>query len=351
MNLLRSVMIGLSLLAAPVLLLKVNAETFPQNVPISPLTDSFVTTTLPTVGEALSDWAQSPPILASNPDGTGIWGDTYFRSIVTPVAGSFYYEGENTYSIYPTLRQGIGYVLQVQSNGLSGDQGFKPITGTDEIHLYHGGPKAPIYYTYRIKYVTTGQTVLPGVSSIGGDVIGISRLQSSFNQTPSNVAFLTATVNITNKGCTFDSANMSIALAPASLNQFKGVGTAIPTTDAFTINLNCDDNTAVKGVLSDVLSPNNTTDTLTISNTLEPGVDMGVGIQLFYSTSTGQSSPSAIKFGPDASWDGAENQFTIKSVTDPNNVVLTLTPQYFQNKPTVESGEFIAKTTLTLSYE
>lgn len=351
MNLLRSIIISLSLFAVPVLLIKVNAETFPQQIAILQLTDSFVTTTLPTVGEALSDWYQSPEILASNPDGTGLWGDTYFQSVITPTAGALYYEGPNTYSIYPTNRQGIGYVLQVRSNGDTGNQGFKPITGTGEIPLYHGGPHAPIYYTYRIKYVTTGEYVLPGTGTIGGNIIGVAHLSSTFVQTHSDISFSMANVIISNKGCTFDSASMNIALAPASLNQFKGIGTVISTTDALTINLNCDADTAVSGVLSDVLSPGNTSDVLTISNTLNPGVDMGVGIQLLYSTSTGISSGTPITFGPDASWQGAYGQFPIKNVTDPNNVVLTLTPQYYQTGPSTESGEFIAKTTLTLSYE
>ncbi|CND98266.1 hypothetical protein HB976_11680 [Yersinia mollaretii] len=351
MNVLRGVIVSLSLLIAPVLLIKANAEEFPQLVPLPPLTDSFVTTTRPTVGEALSDWSQSGEILASNPNGQGLWGDTYFKSFIAPVAGAVYQEGGLTYSIYPTSKQGIGYVLQVNSNGDTGNQGFKNITGIDDVHLYKGGPHAPIFYTYRIKYVTTGEFVSPGQSIIGGDVIGQSHLKSTFNNTYSPVSFSTVSVDISNKGCLFGSQNISIPLEPAPYNQFKGIGTVLSTTNAITINLDCDAGTSVSGVLSDVINPSNVSEVLTTMNTLNPGEDMGVGIRFLYSTSTGNLSTTPITFGPDASWSGAYGQFPIKSPTDPDNVTLTLIPQYYQNNPSVEVGAFTAKATLTLAYE
>lgn len=350
MNLFRSIFIGLFLSAAPVLFIKSYAEVNNSSFSVVP-TDyisNFASGAVPSIGEALSDWQATPQDHVGGQN--SLWNTISYESQL-PSTGSFYYEGSNTYTIYETGIPGIGIVLRISNDKTDKFRFSVAIQDTTANILYHntaidGAYDSFVNVTYWAKLVTTGVTPSPQKYTISPQRAGTLSFTNGFGYNPTTVTLNDINMTVGNKGCRADSVASTI-MAPASLNRFIGVGTVVPTTDVVTINLSCDADTAVYGVMSDGSNRGNISNVLTVQSP----VDLGVGIQFLYSTSTGFSSAAPITFGPDASWIGADGNFPIKSSIDPNDVTLTLIPQYYQTNPSVEVGKFTAIATLTLAYE
>lgn len=202
----------------------------------------------------------------------------------------------------------------------------------------------------------TIELVKNGELSSGGVLNGI--FARVYSGTSSNASELMATlflsgsitVNIASRPrpptCQVSTGDIGVTLPPASLADFKGVGSVTASRD-FSIELTCSGGAANTRLtafttLTDVTNPANRSSTLTLTSTSKA---RGIGIQVL-------SNNVPVSFGADSGSLGNANQWNAGQVTQgQSKLQIPLSARFVQTAGRVAPGVAYGQATFTMSYQ
>lgn len=138
--------------------------------------------------------------------------------------------------------------------------------------------------------------------------------------------------------CTVTTRSPSVALPNISASDLPGVGSTRGDT-RFRIGLQCKSGSKVYVTLTDANNPGNRSDALTLSSDSTAG---GVGLRLL------RDDGSAVKYGPESSAAGTENQWLVGASSEVTDI--SLTAQYTRTGM-VKAGTVKGHALFTMSYQ
>jgi type 1 fimbria pilin len=148
-----------------------------------------------------------------------------------------------------------------------------------------------------------------------------------------------ATGALNSATCSVQTQALAVYLPKANVRSFDAGLGAVAGRQAFQLEFTCSTGTQVSIVITDVVTPANRSNALTLS---PESTAKGIGVQVL----KGDGTP--VLFGPDAVGVTVENQWLIGS--SPNGIlVLPLSAQYIRTGPIIP-GSIKAMATFTMSY-
>ena len=255
---------------------------------------------------------------------------------------SIYYQGR---WVWPTGVPGIGFTFASKdTNG-----GFSNLAVSPGSRIYQNTGLITSFglgVQYELRFTTTGEAISPGTYTIPSRVLAISCVSSgttSNRREFCNDIVMPATQFINNTpACTVQTSPVNMPVVGKT--KFLGVGYEPTESQHFNITLNCAAGIKLMATMTDVNSPTNTSDILTIME--DTNSARGVGIRIYRS-----DSGEVVSFGPDSSAVGNTNQWLISSNTSENTYDLNFIAKYVQTSVQVEPGVVTALATITLSYQ
>nr|WP_199042704.1 fimbrial protein [Dyella sp. ASV24] len=301
------------------------------------------------VGTALSGWSAIgqgvlAPTGCSTTSGWSTWGVSNYAALPLTLTGT--YAG---YPVYASNVSGIGYILQVKDP----NQPSQPLQLNPALSLWNtngsGAGGGSLGIQAAILFVVTGP-IRPGSYTLGPQTVGtgwLSNTQTTNTKIQSlDISYSPVTLTVTGTACTVDagSRNQVVRLPAVSVGSFRGVGSTAGS-QSFTMALSCPAGIALYATMTDVSSPANTSNTLTLASS---STASGLGIQVF---SNGSTTP--VSFGPDTSVKGATNQWYVggSSSAPATNYTIPFVARYVQTAATVKAGSVSAMSTITFSYQ
>jgi len=261
---------------------------------------------------------------------------------VPPIPGITYSDGTNTYPVYPTGVNGIGYVVSASEN-----------TGSWRVM---SPPKTQLYSTTsdywdwmgtlaKLMFVVTGR-LQSGTYTIPAQKIldtNVYTLAGATVVSPGTISLASTTVTITASSCTMTTpVNQSVALPTVGRSALAAVGTTAGLSSGFTIGLNCDSGVVPYVTFTDASNAASTGDVLSLAN---GSTASGVGVRII---ANGAASP--VSYGPDSSAQGNTNQWKFCTSAS-GGCVLSFSTSYVRTGDSLKPGSVQAKATFTFSYQ
>ncbi|WP_124864048.1 fimbrial protein [Burkholderia anthina] len=257
------------------------------------------------------------------------------------VPGITFSYGGKSHPVYETGIPGIGYALMAAvQNGASPLSPWSPVTSDwTQIPVY---PSSSDLYA-RVALVFSGALV-SGSYSIPYTKIGDVYLDQGSGGRASAIYMNPLRINITATSCSLTSATQSsVALPELFAPRLASVGDVSTESGTTSLMVNCKQSTGVYVTLTDVVTPTNTGNVLSLA---PEATATGIGIQLF---KEGSSTP--LGFGPDSSLKGNTNQWLAGRVTGSGTLTIPIVAKYVKTAPKITPGHVNARASFTLSYQ
>ncbi|RQV62599.1 hypothetical protein DF024_16945 [Burkholderia cenocepacia] len=247
-------------------------------------------------------------------------------------------------AVFETGIPGVGYALEVMST--SGAVAWVAIGAGDT-----SVPVAPINKSIlngRVTYVAAGPLATGSYTS-RRQVLFNFRVKYKGNfvsSSTASTALSAASMNVTARTCKITSGTSRTVQLPSLYSgSLKAVGDVAPARSApFSFDLRCDANLSIYATLSDVTSPANTSDVLSLGRGSKAA---GIGIQIL---KKGTDTP--LRFGPDSSAKGNTNQWLVGRSTTANTMIpVPFEARYIKTAEKITPGIVEALGTITFSYQ
>ena len=264
-----------------------------------------------------------------------------FRSSGKPVPGITYsYEGK-AHPVYETGIPGIGYAFMASVNSDDGTPSPWTAITSDWTRLPTSRTIGKL--NVRVALVFSGALV-SGSYSTPFTKIGDVYLALASGEAASKIYLNPLTINITATSCSLTSATQSsVALPELFAPRLASVGDVSTESGTTSLIVNCKQSTGVYVTLTDVVTPTNTGNILSLA---PEATATGIGIQLF---KEGSSTP--LGFGPDSSLKGNTNQWLAGRVTGSGTLTIPIVAKYVKTAPKITPGQVNARASFTLSYQ
>ncbi|WP_179235982.1 fimbrial protein [Burkholderia sp. AU28863] len=267
-----------------------------------------------------------------------------FRSIGTLVPGVTYAYGGRTHPVYETGIPGIGYALMaaVYSDNVTPISPWYAVT-SDWTQIPSRAKSS--LANVRVALVFTG-SLATGTYKIASRQIAEVYEGKSAGDRTIPLTLYGVTINVTATGCSLTSSTQSdIALPQLLATRLASIGDVSDASGTTSLRVNCKQPTSVYVTLTDVVTPTNTGNVLSLAP--DSGAT-GVGIQFFK-----QGSSTPLGFGPDSSQKGNTNQWLAGTLTGSSggNLTIPLVAKYVKTEPKITPGSVKARASFTLSYQ
>ncbi|WP_371142562.1 fimbrial protein [Burkholderia cepacia] len=297
-----------------------------------------------TPGALVSTGALSASQNVAHYTGVGCGGQYYkFRSMGTLVPGVTYASGGRTHPVYETGIPGIGYALMasVYSSASGTSSPWSAIT-SDWTQIPSGAREGQA--NVRVALVFTGPLTTGSYKISNRQIAEVFERKSAGDRT-TGVFLYGLTINVTATGCSLTSATQSdIPLPQLLASRLASIGDVSDASGSTSLRVNCKQPTSVYVTLTDVVTPTNTGNVLSLDPESKA---TGVGIQFFK-----QGSATPLGFGPDSSQKGNTNQWLAGTLTGSGgNLTIPLVAKYVKTEPKVTPGSVKARASFTLSYQ
>ncbi|GLQ95807.1 hypothetical protein GCM10007863_02250 [Dyella mobilis] len=307
--------------------------------------------TPPAKGAPLGPWSNSgggQVVLDAHGCKYWIW-QALAKSVDAPIPGITYTDGLNTYPVYPTGVENIGYILMIKDPNASG---FFPVTAVFTQTYPAPGTidAAAVVIGVRIQVrliatgpVSSGVYVIP--SKLVAQMDGYAWNGGPYLMT-GYVNFSGTTLTVSTKGCRVTSPSNQVATLPSvAPNAFSGVGSSpAVSSDTVNVSVSCDPNVTVFATMSDATNIANTTNALTLTAASSA---TGVGVQVFRD---GLTTP--ITLGPSSGTpDGNPAEWQVGASANAAVYNIPLKASYVQTAATVTPGSVQARATITFNYQ
>lgn len=195
----------------------------------------------------------------------------------------------------------------------------------------------PSVYFYKIGDITAGKMDLFQAGAFAMKYINVSTSAAEWNN---EVPIMVSISSLSTIACTVDSPQLNFPMGNVSIGEFKGVGSNSSTTVTQNLGLQCELGGINIKVSLDGMPDSDVKDNsvLALTDTGNPGIASGVGIQLLYGEGDNQK-PLVIN-----------EQLTLKKSLG-GQETFPLTARYYQTKDKVVGGKADAVATLTITYE
>lgn len=267
-----------------------------------------------------------------------------FRSIGTLVPGITYAYGGRTHPVYETGIPGIGYALMAQVyNGSSNTSSPWSAITSDWMQIPSGSTEGRAMV--RVAIVFTGALVSGTHSAPSRQIAELVQVKSA-GDAPSGIYLNALKINVTATGCSLTSATQSdIPLPQLLATRLASIGDVSDASGTTSLRVNCKQPTSVYVTLTDVVTPTNTGNVLSLAPDSKA---TGVGVQFFK-----QGSATPLGFGPDSSSKGNTNQWLAGTLTGSSggNLNIPLVAKYVKTAPKITPGSVNARASFTLSYQ
>jgi type 1 fimbria pilin len=303
-------------------------------------------------GQPLSGWSNVDGII-NIIDATNcqyhVWL-AQIKDVETPVPGLTYSDGLNTYPIYPTGIDNIGYILMVKDPNATD---FGPVT-PDYTTTYPApgtinAPAGIIGIRAQIRLIATGP-LSPGIYTLPSKLVaqmdGWAWSGGPHTAGTGYIYFGGTTVTVTGNGCLVTTPmNQSVTLPNVAQGEFTGVGsTPSERSPVVNVSVKCDAGVAVYATMTDATTAGNLTNILSLTPS---STAQGVGIQVFHD---GQSTP--VTFGPPSGTpDGNPAQWFVGSNPGTATYTIPFTASYIQTENSVSAGSVTGRATVTFTYQ
>lgn len=258
--------------------------------------------------------------------------------------------GGLTYPVYPTEIPNIGYFVQAKDPNQTGQPLSK--TPTQSLWSSTNVGAGVLGVTVKVQFVATGP-LQPGTYNLASHKVGdgwLSTNKTSNDKTLSSpLSYNGLTITVTGSTCTINSGdeNKTVLLPTVPVGSFQGIGSnsSAHSQQSFTIGLNCQAGIALYATMSDITSPNNTSNILTLSPS---STASGIGLQLW---ANGANTP--VSFGPASSAQGNLNQWYVGGNSSSAAAMYTIPfiARYVQISGKLTAGTVNAISTITFSYQ
>lgn len=282
-------------------------------------------------------------------DVTGCSGGTSAKSAfasaaAVPIAGLAYNDGKNSYPVFPTGVDGIGYVASVAEQDYNG----WTVQQSPKTQLYSGSAYSWMGTYAKILLIATGRLksgtyTIPAQTIITSNVYVAADGSGAALTAPGQITLNAARVTINASTCRMTTpSNQSIVLPAVSKGALPIAG-ARAGLSPFHIGLDCDADMKVYATMTDATLPTNISDTLSLAS---GSTASGVGVQIFRD---GLSTP--VPFGPDSSAAGNTNQWQVGSSAAAAAYTIPFAAAYVRTAEALQAGSVSVKATITFSYQ
>ncbi|UEP23696.1 fimbrial protein [Burkholderia ambifaria] len=303
------------------------------------------------VGKQISNWGgQKTDTLAFAVDSCP--SPVYYSYAIPngiPVPGLTHVSDGVTYPVYPTEIPGLGYIIAIRDPNATRWTSISPPrsqiypgpgTGT-------GAAPGSLGFTAQVKFIATGQIKAGTYPARQMKIATLRVTDKNGTTTATDVPLYIGafTLTSTTKACTItQGANQIVNLPTVEARSFTGPGSNSWQSAPFSISLKCDAGVSVYATMSDVTTPSNTTDILSLT---ADSTATGLGLRIF---TDGASKP--VRFGPDSSVIGNTNQWFV-GLSQSSGTLFTLpfTARYVQSGSQVGTGTVSARSSITFSYQ
>lgn len=256
--------------------------------------------------------------------------------------------GGVTYPVYPTGIDNIGYFALVKDP----NRASQPLSQNPTQSLWNSGSSGPVNVgvVVQVQFVATGP-LQPGTYNLPLHKVGEGRL--STNQTSNNNALAAGLyynglrITVIGSTCAINSGdeNKVVTLPTVSTSGFAGIGSVASASQPFTIGLSCQAGIALYATMTDITTPGNTGNALSLAGT---STASGVGLQLL---ANGATTP--MSFGPASSVKGNLNQWYVggSSSSVATNYTIPFIARYVKTSNILVPGTVNAMSAITFSYQ
>lgn len=277
--------------------------------------------------------------------GTACGGQYYkFRSIGTLVPGITYANGGRTHLVYETGIPGIGYALMASVyNGESSTSSPWSAVTSDWTQIPSGRKQGQA--NVRVALVFTG-ALTTGTYTTPFREIGEVFEGKTIGDRTTKIYLDSIKINVTATGCSLTSPTQNDITLPQLLaSRLASIGDVSDASGTTSLRVNCKQPTSVYVTLTDVVTPTNTGNVLSLAPDSKA---TGVGVQFFK-----QGSATPLGFGPDSSNKGNTNQWLAGTLTGSSggNLTIPLVAKYVKTEPKITPGSVNARASFTLSYQ
>ncbi|MNQ35415.1 F17a-G fimbrial adhesin precursor [compost metagenome] len=201
-----------------------------------------------------------------------------------------------------------------------------------------------------VRFVATGP-LNPGTYSLSSRDFIWADTRSTLNNAEigrfdTDLSYSAGTVTVTALTCSVHAAdrNQQVVLPTVSASNLQGVGSTAGS-QGFTIGVNCPAGVALHATMTDVNSPANTSNILTLA---QDSTATGVGLQI-----SATDRAHVVSYGADSRVAGNNNQWFVggNATSPPTNHIIPFTVRYVQTAAAVQPGTVRARSTITFSYQ
>ncbi|BCG00674.1 hypothetical protein PPGU19_052420 [Paraburkholderia sp. PGU19] len=248
--------------------------------------------------------------------------------------------------VYPTNLSGIGVRFTI-SNGPSTTCNSLPVTVPNAYRqvICHQlpGNSTPGYdfnVTISAQFVKTG-AVAPGALTTIPALSISNTINNQSGTFPWGNAFTgTASGNFSSIACSVTQSAVQVTMPQANTKDLASVGATTGST-LFSLSLNCDPGVRVAVTLSDLTTPSNRSNTLSLT---ADSTAKGIAYQVSY-------AGTPILYGADSSAAGTVNQISVSSSPTTGGVYSVPLKASYIRTGTMNPGSANAKATFTMSYQ